>query len=53
MSGQFAPIPMVPGIDPCPECLQGKHGNCDGTTWDIVADEPTACPCATRGHVDG
>ena len=35
---------------PCPECVQGKHDNCDGTTWDVIIDEPAACPCAEHGH---
>ena len=34
----------------CPECYAGKHGNCDTTTWDFVADEPGVCPCFTEGH---
>lgn len=29
----------------CPECDQGKHGNCDGTAWDFAEDEPTICCC--------
>lgn len=34
----------------CPECDQGKHGNCDGTAWDVEADALTTCPCAEAGH---
>lgn len=34
----------------CPECVAGKHGNCDGTTWDEAADAPGSCPCADAGH---
>jgi hypothetical protein len=34
----------------CPECVQGKHPNCDGYTWDDELDEPTACPCDVAGH---
>lgn len=30
----------------CPECAAGKHGNCDGSAWDFLTDEPTSCPCA-------
>lgn len=37
-------------VEPCPECRQGKHPNCDGTTWDLQADGPAACPCAEGGH---
>jgi hypothetical protein len=29
----------------CPECEQGKHGNCDGWAWDFDADEKTQCQC--------
>ena len=35
---------------PCPECAVGKHGNCDGRTWDRDADGYTDCPCAGAGH---
>lgn len=43
---------------PCPECVQGKHGNCDGTSWDVDTDESAPCPCPhpehrTRRAVDG
>lgn len=34
----------------CPECDQGKHGNCDGTAWDVEADDRIECPCAAAGH---
>lgn len=34
----------------CPECQQGKHGNCDGTAWDNHQDEPAPCACAAAGH---
>jgi uncharacterized protein with PIN domain len=33
------------GPGPCPECQQGKHPNCDGTTWDYQKDEEGVCPC--------
>jgi len=29
----------------CPECVQGKHGNCDGTALDRATDEVGACEC--------
>jgi hypothetical protein len=35
---------------PCPECQQGKHGNCDGTSWDDLLDQPCPCPCEEAGH---
>lgn len=28
-----------------PECVQGKHPNCDGTAWDEATDQPTDCLC--------
>jgi len=37
-------------IEPCPECVQAKHGNCDGCTWDDVRDELAECPCDVAGH---
>lgn len=48
--GVFAPIPDVSESGPCPECVQGKHGNCDGTAWDRATDQPAPCPCAGRAH---
>lgn len=35
---------------PCPECAAGKHGNCDGTTWDNTRDERVPCPCPSAQH---
>jgi hypothetical protein len=29
----------------CPECVAGKHLNCDGTALDEAHDEITACRC--------
>ena len=34
----------------CPECTQGKHGNCDGTAWDEARDEVALCHCTEEGH---
>jgi len=34
----------------CPECRQGKCGNCNGTAWDAVADKPTSCACPDGSH---
>jgi hypothetical protein len=34
----------------CPECTQGKCGNCDGSSWNPKADDVDACPCAGRDH---
>jgi hypothetical protein len=34
----------------CPECLQGKHPNCNKTAWDTAKDSPTVCWCWERGH---
>jgi len=35
----------------CPECLAGKHGNCDGRAWDQAEDRYTRCPCAEAKHM--
>lgn len=37
-------------IEPCPECVAGKHGNCDGNAWDPAADDVAPCPCGEAGH---
>lgn len=37
-------------LQPCRECRDGKHPNCDGETWDVELDEPAPCPCAANGH---
>ena len=29
----------------CPECEQGKHGNCDGTAWNNDIDSVVDCAC--------
>lgn len=42
---------MSAELSACPECLQGKHGNCDGTTWDVEADDSGVCPCWAADHV--
>lgn len=34
----------------CPECQQGKHGNCNGEAWDMLGDHPTPCACGDHGH---
>lgn len=34
----------------CPECVQGKHRNCNGTSWNPDADDFDQCPCAARLH---
>jgi hypothetical protein len=42
---------ILNGPKPCPECQQGKCGNCTGDSWDDELDEPGLCPCAATGHV--
>ncbi|MGU3358197.1 hypothetical protein ACLBWJ_13160 [Microbacterium sp. M4A5_1d] len=32
----------------CPECVAGKHPNCDGTAWDDVADAVAGCACSAH-----
>lgn len=36
----------------CPECVQGKHGNCDGDAFDPEADHvvPCDCPCIGKAY---
>lgn len=34
----------------CPECVAGKHRNCDTTAWDHDTDQPTACACWANDH---
>lgn len=41
---------VLPTGPPCPECAQGKHVNCDGSTWDPDNDAPAVCACAIGGH---
>lgn len=36
----------------CPECRAGKHGNCNGDTWNDDLDRPDVCPCFDAGHPD-
>lgn len=43
-------VPAAPPVDPCPECIQDKHRNCDGTSWDVAQDQPAPCPCYTNDH---
>lgn len=40
----------IPDLQPCRECREGKHGNCDRTTWDEALDCSAECPCAKMGH---
>lgn len=36
----------MPPIHPtCPECIAGKHTNCDGSAWDPEKDEIVLCEC--------
>jgi hypothetical protein len=44
---EIVPVGTAP---PCPECAAGKHGNCDGNTWDNAKDDLAPCPCAKLGH---
>lgn len=48
----FCPSHKAQGrpLSPCPECVAGKHQNCNGETWDETADRIGTCPCATQGH---
>jgi hypothetical protein len=37
-------------IPVCPDCVQGKHSNCTGYSWNNTLDEETACPCKDESH---
>lgn len=37
-------------ISICPECIQGKHQNCSGYSWNNTKDEETNCPCSDESH---
>lgn len=50
LSMAAALLPEPPRPQACPECLQGKHDNCDGSTWDTALDQPGLCPCYKAGH---
>jgi hypothetical protein len=39
-----------PDLPPCPECKAGKHGNCNGQTWNPKADAPDICPFGGTEH---
>lgn len=41
------------GTEPCPDCKAGKHPNCDGGSWDVIADGPAPCPCQQNNHGHG
>ena len=41
---------MTEDIPICPDCVQGKHSNCTGTSWNNSKDEETYCPCAVKNH---
>ena len=34
----------------CPDCEQGKHGNCTNEAWDTAADLAVPCPCGDLIH---
>lgn len=34
----------------CPECRQGKHGNCNGDSWNPNTDKRVKCPCTDISH---
>lgn len=39
---------MPPVIPVCPECVQGKHGNCNGDAFDPETDTIVVCQCSDR-----
>lgn len=49
--GMNAAMKVLMGVMPCPECAQGKHGNCTFETLD-EHDQMVQCPCMIAGHRD-
>ncbi|MGZ0069286.1 Lsr2 family DNA-binding protein [Microbacterium arborescens] len=43
-------VTLEPTPPVCPECVAGKHPNCDGRAWDDVADAATTCACVDSTH---
>lgn len=43
--------PEIPRSFLCPECVQGKHDNCDGMTLDPIKDILTPCECTDHAHL--
>ena len=39
------PVPIL-----CPECVQGKHRNCNGGAWDPATDSAAPCQCKDEAH---
>ena len=48
--GEGGAVPGEVVFAVCPECQQGKHGNCEGQAWDNAADEPAPCACPDESH---
>jgi hypothetical protein len=44
LAAALHPLPV------CPECLAGKHGNCDGSAWNDAADDLDRCHCPNAAH---
>ena len=34
----------------CPECVAGKHGNCDGVAYNGAIDQEVDCVCPDASH---
>lgn len=50
MSNDKVAATFHPPANECPECRQGKHGNCNGDSWDNEVDDFVDCACAARSH---
>lgn len=46
---EFAPGSQM-ALDPCPECVQGKHPNCAHQTLAPDGETLVPCPCEVAGH---
>lgn len=41
---------IIPGLYPfCPQCIEGKCGNCDEQALDMETDEIVDCQCPHDG----
>lgn len=43
-------VAIVEDIPTCPDCVQGKHSNCNGLSWNNTEDHLTSCPCYDNNH---
>lgn len=47
---KWGPLEPVDALSLCPECEQGKCGNCDGSAWHEDLDTLSPCGCPDPSH---